>query len=314
MRELRKHHAQEALNWFAQEGIEYKVVVRIKDDGSEEIIEDKKEAKKALEDGSAEEVTRYKKPCNSTVKNCRSALRLITKKAVENDVIGTDIFSGMRLPNATKVEESRDIVVPAVFNKVLESAKSDILLYTYLLLVWHTGIRPGEARALAWKNINFGEDYIYICEAEKYKRIGEGGIGETKTGKKRYVILVPELAEALRLLKKEQEAVLGTCKRVLMVLHGKNKGKLATEATLSNRLRNLLERHLIKNGVLNERDYFSIYNIRHTWITNGLKNKYTSSQMALASGNSVEMIETVYSKMNSRDVLEQMKKDMGLAQ
>jgi integrase len=244
-----------------------------------------------------------------TVKGCKTVLRMITKMAYENELIASDVFSGIKIPKTTKPKVQRSVIEPDVWAKVVaEAEKTDNLLFAYLTLMKGTGMRPSEARCIAWSSLDFSKSKIYIFEAVKFGREGEDGIGCTKTEKARTTILLPAVADVLKAFKEKQEAELGACKRVFTV---PPKGEFITKNGMLNRFRRVMAK-LVEDGSITERDKFSFYNIRHTVITDYVRAGMPIAHIAEVVGNSVEIIQKTYNHMGSDDVVEQMKKLLGL--
>jgi hypothetical protein len=81
---------------------------------------------------------------------------------------------------------------------------------------------------------------------------------------------------------------------------------LITDAAFINRLRKRIGK-LIKCGIIDKKDNFSAYNLRHTYITELMKQGFTSSQVALLVGNSAEITDRTYNHSTSRDVMEKLR-------
>jgi integrase len=80
-------------------------------------------------------------------------------------------------------------------NDLLEAAKADSDTYPLFLLLARAGLRPGEAFALTWADLDFTHREILVERA-----LSRGKIGSTKTDTVRRVDLSQGLADALRAL------------------------------------------------------------------------------------------------------------------
>jgi integrase len=236
-----------------------------------------------------------------TVKGSLTVLKMITSRAYENDYIEKDVFKKLSLPGCVVKKKARKVVDTATWKNVVDNTKSEEFLYVYLVLIWTTGMRPGEARALSWSNVDFNRKEIKVCEAFKHKQEGEDGVGVTKTGVERVNILADELVPVLRKIKKNHDKK--GFKRIFTNLDG----SLITEYAIGNRLRKKLS-DMVETGVIDKEEVFSAYNLRHTYITDLMKKGFTSSQVALLVGNSAEITDRTYNHSTSRDVMEILKK------
>lgn len=230
-----------------------------------------------------------------TVKGALTVLKMIVSRAYENDYIEKDVFKKLSLPNCVVKKKPRKTVSDETWNKVARGTKGDSVLYAYILLLRTTGMRPAEARALAWKNVDFKRKEINVCEAVKHKQEGEDGIGSTKTGVERVNLLTDESAKALKKLKNKHNRIFTN-----------PDGSLITEYAFSNRLRKMLSK-LAEFEIIEKDEIFSAYNLRHTYITDLMKRGFTSSQVALLVGNSAEITDRTYNHSTSRDVMELLK-------
>jgi integrase len=83
---------------------------------------------------------------------------------------------------------------------MLMTAREDAEYFPLLLTLARTGVRPGEAMALKWEDLNLSERVISVERA-----VSAGQIGTTKTGHARRVDMSQELAGALSRLYVERE-------------------------------------------------------------------------------------------------------------
>lgn len=74
------------------------------------------------------------------------------------------------------------------------------------MLLIGTGARRGEIMGLQWKNVDFDNSRLYLCENRVYTRT-TGAISTTlKTDESRYVTISPSITALLRRWKEEQAA------------------------------------------------------------------------------------------------------------
>jgi integrase len=310
---------EEALVWFSTEGKKGKIpeFAERRLLTPEEYAQKKREKvgggkvaryteRRRLSQEEFEEATRAKvgKPTSEdSVHAMRTTIQMITGRGFKYKLLNADIFAELGLPSHMKSPETKKVIDPAVWRIVMEAAKPNPMLHCWLALMWGLGTRPSEARALAYKNINLRIGNVRVHEAFKSGQSGEEGIGLTKTGVLREnVITDPEILDIVRAFKEWQTATQGKCKR----LFTHPDGSLVTRHTFDNQLRNLLH-NLIEAGDLDEWDWFSPNCVRHSYITQKLREGYTSSMVALIVGNSAAVIEKHYNKLTDRDVMEEMR-------
>jgi integrase len=140
----------------------------------------------------------------ATALQLRATLSVMLASAVEHGgIIKANVAKliTVRQPRGKKSQEVED-------ERVLdESEIADLIAAAagtqeraLLLTLARTGMRPGEAMGLKWTDVNYSKRTIHI-----ERGIHDGIEGPTKTGKKRYVDMSPQLAEALRELYVERE-------------------------------------------------------------------------------------------------------------
>jgi len=95
---------------------------------------------------------------------------------------------------AKKVQAEKEAYTEEESRIIINFAKTDELFGVAMYIMFNTGIRGGEMRALTVDRIDFENGVITIDRA--IKRTGE--IGKTKNGKTRYIPLEPEVTEFLK--------------------------------------------------------------------------------------------------------------------
>ncbi|MDY3298634.1 site-specific integrase [Selenomonas sp.] len=102
----------------------------------------------------------------------------------------------------------RVIVTPEKLQELLEAFPPGTSLYLPILLLYHTGMRLGEALGLAWGDIDFQEKSLSVCKQRVLDAIGHDEYlsdPKTKTGRRK--IFIPDyLVELLKMEKARQEA------------------------------------------------------------------------------------------------------------
>lgn len=137
---------------------------------------------------------------NSTVVKYRSVFMSILDNAAENDVIHKNPLRKVKSPKTIKKvtmdDTDTDIdVFPFSENeikKILENC--DGYLKNFIMLMFASGMRPGEIIALSWKDIDFDKKQINI-----YKTIVNNQKGPVKTlASKRKIDMLPMAELALK--------------------------------------------------------------------------------------------------------------------
>lgn len=117
----------------------------------------------------------------SSIKKFRSVFYTIFTEAIKNGIIDVNPFSKVPAPKIEKkfllAEDDEDEVFPfskAEMDTILKNCNG--YLKNYFMLMYATGIRPGELIALMWKDIDFQKKQIHV-----YKTITKSKIGPPKT-------------------------------------------------------------------------------------------------------------------------------------
>lgn len=118
-----------------------------------------------------------------TIKNYWGLLKIFFDVAVQEGIIQREANPMLNKINRPKQEkktvEAYSLEELNLLLKIAEEDENpDIKLILNLALL--SGIRRGEMAALKWKNVNFEDGYIYICES---RVVIEGGVEHTKQPK-----------------------------------------------------------------------------------------------------------------------------------
>lgn len=163
----------------------------------------------------------------------------------------------------------------------------------YLSILRYTGMRPAEALALQWSDIDFSKHQIAVQRAFEF----EGNtpkVKTTKTGKSRTVPLTDALAE---MLKKEKK------KGLLIITRDGSPFTKSMFNRLSDRILSRINTALGGNEKMNVLNGLSLYSFRHTFATmlyyNAVIPGYISTKKAAAIlGHSEQMFLSRYTHIN----------------
>jgi integrase len=154
-------------------------------------------------------IEKRKTLAKNTVRLIRATLSAMFAEAVDDGVLSANPAiahsrrrGAKRGYSMTALERVKAIrpLTPDELDKVLSTAhESEPEYYPVLLTLARTGIRPGEAIALKWDDLNFEKRQVLIERA-----MSAGILGTTKTGTVRKVDLSGELVAALKALRVER--------------------------------------------------------------------------------------------------------------
>ncbi|MGD9623281.1 MAG: tyrosine-type recombinase/integrase [Arcobacter sp.] len=196
----------------------------------------------------------FKKYQPLTVKKFRSVFLSIFDSAVKNLKVESNPLRKVEAPKeegkVTTIEyddEDEGEIFPFNENEIkIILEKSNRYLKNFFLLMYSSGMRPGEIIALLWKDIDFEKKQIRI-----YKTIVRGDFAPPKTkASKRDIDMLP-LAE--KALKAQYELT----KNYDFVFINQSKNHFSTHDYIAGRFKKILESNDIQDRKL--------YNLRHTF-------------------------------------------------
>lgn len=193
----------------------------------------------------------------ATIRRSHAVLRSALSQAVKWQLIMRNPVEFVDLPK----EEKKEMLAMTTdeTKKFLEKAKEDKFYILFLLLVT-TGIRPGEALTLKWKDLNNSKIHI---QRSLYRNKNGFQFTEPKTPKSRRTIPIPfTVNNELLKLKAEKEELFNSNNNAYndLIFTNEKGGPLE--------LRNIVKRHfkpVLKKSNINEK--IRLYDLRHTCAT-----------------------------------------------
>jgi integrase len=134
----------------------------------------------------------------------RSTLNQALTWAQRRDVISRNIAPLVELPaGAAPAKTGRSLSVEQATQFI--AAASDTELEAMWLLMLYLGLRPGEAAAVGWADIDFDNGVVHVWRGRKLDASGAAVVGDTKTpGSIRSLDAPPAVLEALLRHRKRQ--------------------------------------------------------------------------------------------------------------
>lgn len=220
-----------------------------------------------------------------TVQKFRSILYSIFDVAVLNDLIDKNPLEKVKAPKLRKkFKLDEEEVEPFSENEMSVLLKNtNGYMHNFILLMFSSGIRPGEIIALNWSDIDFEKKQIDI-----YKTIVNGKVGDPKTqASVRKVDMLP-LAEIALM---EQYKLTKNSKYVFVSAFNK---EFYSHDIINKKFKELLEINGIK--------FRTLYNLRHTFasqlISQGADIVWVSKMLG---HKDVSMTLQVYTKFIKED-------------
>jgi integrase len=217
----------------------------------------------------------------NTCRLIRATLSAMFAEALEDELVKVNpATAGQRRRGSTAADglsqtEKRKAIRPMSetdLARFLDAAASDPDYEIYFLLLARTGMRPGEAAALRWEDINLSDREILIERA-----LSAGQIGTTKTGHVRRVDVSRELAEALSRLYKvrERQALERAWGDVPEWVFCNRQGGLLDESKVRKRF----ARSMRRAGLSGHKPYDLRHSFATTLLAKGVPITYVSAQL-----------------------------------
>jgi integrase len=129
---------------------------------------------------------------SSFLKRMRFLLNAAFESAIDNEYCDKNPVRRAEIPN--KVQPEREAFTEEQVKTILDFAKTDRLFGLAIYIMFNTGVRSQEIRALTIHKIDFVSNIVTIDKA--VKRNGE--LGLPKNNKTRYIPIKPEVSDFIR--------------------------------------------------------------------------------------------------------------------
>jgi len=159
---------------------------------------------KPLRDLAATEVRRAlvsiaKTRSTRSVQIAHNVLTRSVQRAAAHDLVGRNVSALAERPQGQTAGRPSKAMTRDVAIRLVQAAKADSIIGSYLILSVMTGIRPEEARALRWDHVDLDSATIHVWRSTRAH-------GDVKTVKSRRTLeIAPQAVEALRRRQTHQE-------------------------------------------------------------------------------------------------------------
>jgi integrase len=218
----------------------------------------------------------------NTVRLIRACMSTLYSDAIEdgltamNPAIAMSRRAGKRADSFNVAERQKAIrpLSEIELAQFLAAGQQDADYYPLFLTLARAGLRPGEAFALKWSDLNFDRREILVERA-----LSRGQLGSTKTGTTRLCDMSQELAAALREweIRRKREKLRQGWKEMPQWVFQNRDGKPLDESKARKRFVAALTRAGLRDHRL--------YDLRHTFATTLLKNRAPITYVAAQLGH-----------------------------
>lgn len=248
---------------------------------------------------------------DSTLKKAFNTVKMICDIAVKNEDIPKMPFITIECPNSLKpYKEDKIPYTKEEIEIIFEKSKSyhNKMLYPMFVLYECTGIRPGEMRAIEWKNLDVKEKKIKIKQAlsKKYDEITDmhkrpKSYAFIKTTKSKYSyreLYLSDLAvDALLQWRKELDKMSSAEKNSIFIFPSED-GTFRTEASIRSLIRRFVESAGIKDMKLTQ------YRFRHTMCTRLILANVPLAVVQIIMGDkTLKVIMEIYTHIKKEQAL-----------
>lgn len=240
------------------------------------------------------------------------------KNASDEDgdqILPVDFMKNIKKPRSMKIKNSEvQALTDDDIEKIIKGIKSNKMVYTWILLLLYLGVRPGEALALRFKDINYKRKEISINQALSYdlvdghkKPVIKNLKNLNSSNKTNYQKRTLKISKKVIAVLKEWEDQVKNNQHLMMKKKENGTEDLlfcgsAGQLWLYDDYKQVYERLLKKNGMsISE---YNPYRFRHNLCTRMLRVRKDIKTVQLIMGdNTADMIIKVYANMNKDDIL-----------
>ena len=222
----------------------------------------------------------------TTVRLIRATLSVVFQSAVDDRIFSENPVSAARSSRRSRKAKAANRVAVAKERVFTEAQQAELLswcserdseLHDLFSLLLRSGLRPGECRALGWRDIDFTKRKIRV----DYSVSDKGTFGPTKTGLGRTIDMSSALSDVMRLrmLKRTERAAIDRGKDMAELVFSNPSGTPLDDSRLRKRFDLAMYETAIAAHVL--------YDARHTYASTLLARcrdfVYVAAQMGHAS-------------------------------
>ncbi|HAN10625.1 MAG TPA: hypothetical protein DCP90_08460 [Clostridiales bacterium] len=257
----------------------------------------------------------------STIRKIYIQLMAVLRYAIDEGYIKPEVIKGLKTPIAKKyVEEKEKAFSDEEIKAIISAVKDNPLINATVMILNYTGMRPGEAFALRFSDVDYESKTIHVRRALSHDV--DSNI-EDKTYSKR-VPIIKEIKNskngrhqwAYRTLK-VSDKVLGAISK--WEEHRKSQVRLTEKIKLNGyedqiftgadgklakaeHYQDMYERQLRNQGL--DSRILNLYRFRHNYCTRQLRMNVDIKTVAQNLGdNTVDMVLRVYNSINNKDRL-----------
>lgn len=133
----------------------------------------------------------------SVIENARVILNGACKDAMRLGILASNPVTGAALP--ARVKRKYSVWTAEQARAVLDACGEDLRMRTYYMVALTTAMRPGEIRALKWRDIDMDKARVRVERTITRDERGRQVVGDTtKTGRSRTIALPPSTVATLK--------------------------------------------------------------------------------------------------------------------
>lgn len=233
----------------------------------------------------------------STYNRRLSSLKKCLDYAVDKGIIKINPYSSLKRKKVKQTEDKIKPFTKTEIKAIIQALKTDKFnnpnsAYThshylpFVVFLFSTACRTGEAVALQWKHIDFDNNQVTIAQSySKSSTDSRKHLGSTKTGRIRHIPMTKELKQVLQELKPDNVRLDS------FVFRGCRSNKID-----SDNFRNRVWKPILKGlGI----PYRYPYQTRHTVLSAIVSNQGLLAAKQIAGHGSLDMVSRHYARFNN---------------